>query len=119
MMSRHIEIHDDKLRIQFTGLTVAASLKKEIEVPLSSIIDVSVGDFEINPLSFRVGTSGIGKNLKHGKFLYQKEWVFLSFTNHRNVLILELQDFPYKKIALETESPEQLKMEIQSALATI
>ncbi|MCK6256458.1 hypothetical protein LCY76_07620 [Fictibacillus sp. KIGAM418] len=118
-MSRHIEYLNDKLIIHFTGLTVAASLKKEIEVPLSAIRSVKIDDFKINPLAFRVGTSGIGKNVKHGRFLYENEWVFLSYSNHKNVLILDLEGLDYKKIVLELESPEDAKAKIESLMAKV
>ncbi|MDN4525796.1 hypothetical protein [Fictibacillus fluitans] len=118
-MSRHIEFASDRLIITFTGLTVAAALKKEITVPLTAVSSVRVGDFKINPIAFRIGTSGITRNMKHGRFLYQNEWVFLSFSNHKNVLIIDLDDFEYKKIVLELDSPEETKMKIESLLAQV
>ncbi|KSU84620.1 hypothetical protein GA0061096_0746 [Fictibacillus enclensis] len=118
-MSRHIEFASDRLIINFKGLTAAAALKKEITVPLTAISSVRVGDFKINPVAFRIGTSGITRNIKHGRFLYQNEWVFLSFSNHKNVLILDLDNFEYKKIILELDSPEEAKNKIESLLTRV
>ncbi|MGG1575297.1 hypothetical protein [Fictibacillus sp. NRS-1165] len=118
-MSKYIEYLNDKLIIHFTGMTAAASLKKEIKVPLSAIQSVKIDEFKINPLAFRVGTSGIGKNVKHGRFLYDNEWVFLSYSNHKNVLILDLEGFEFKKIVLELVAPEEAKAKIEGLLSPI
>jgi hypothetical protein len=111
-MARTLEFSDEVLCIHFSGLTSAAALKKKIEIPYEKIKDVCVGPFEISSLSFRVGTSGIGKNLKEGRFLYKGNWCFLSFENHERVLILELEGHEYKKVVLEMDNPESEKEKI-------
>jgi hypothetical protein len=109
---RKIEFTEDKLIIHFTGLTSVAALKKEIEIPYSSIQEVRNGGFDISAFNFRIGTSGIGKDLREGRFLQNGEWIFLSYENHEKVVVLELKDHPYKKIVFEVENPEQTKKEI-------
>ncbi|BAU27775.1 hypothetical protein DFP93_10997 [Aneurinibacillus soli] len=111
-MSRKIEWQEDKMVICFTGLTSVAALKRELEIPYSTIKKVSAGTFEVSPFSFRIGTSGIGKNLKEGRFLHNGEWYFLSFENHEHVVILELEGHEYQKVVFEHEKPESLLKEI-------
>ncbi len=106
-MSRQIDFLQDKLVVHFTGVTSVAALKRELEIPYSAIKQVAAGKFEIPSLSFRVGTSGIGKNLKEGRFLHNGEWCFLSFEHHDKVVILELVGHEYSKVVLEVENPEE------------
>lgn len=112
-MARSIEFLDKSLCIHLTGLVSAAALKKRLEIPYVNIKGVKVGPFKMPQLSFRIGTSGIGNNLKEGRFLHKGDWYFLSYTNHKHVLIMELENFEYKNVVLELEHVEEVKERIE------
>ncbi|MGC5325108.1 hypothetical protein [Brevibacillus sp. SYSU BS000544] len=108
-MSRHIEFLGDKLIVHFDGLTSVAALKRELEIPYRAISHVATGAFNIPTLSFRVGTSGIGKNIKHGRFYIDDKKYFVSYQNHNQVVILTLKGYKFDKVALEMTNPEETK----------
>lgn len=108
-MSRKVQFHENSINILFTGLTSLAGLKHELSIPYSAIKNVSVGGFDISPFNFRVGTSGSGKNLREGRFLAGRDWIFLSYVHHENVVILDLEGHEYKKVVFEIENPEEIK----------
>lgn len=108
-MSRHIEFLEDKLIVHFDGLTSVAALKRELEIPYQAISNVSTGAFNIPTFSFRFGTSGIGRNIKHGRFYIDDKKYFVSYQNHNRVVILTLNGYKYDKVALEMTNPEETK----------
>lgn len=108
-MSRQIEFLEDKLVIHFGGLTSVAALKRELEIPYAAITKVTTGAFNIPTLSFRVGTSGIGKNIKHGRFYVDDKKYFVSYQNHDQVVILTLNGYTYDKVAFEMSNPEETR----------
>ncbi|MBN6185760.1 hypothetical protein JQN58_02020 [Aneurinibacillus sp. BA2021] len=109
---RKVEWTDDALILHFTGLTSVAALKKEIKIPYSSIENVESNGFDISAFHFRIGTSGIGKNLREGRFLQNGEWIFLSYLHHEKVVVLTLKNHDYKKVVFEVEEPEQMREQI-------
>ncbi|WP_274653557.1 hypothetical protein [Paenibacillus humicola] len=106
-MSRSIELTEEKLILHLTGLTVAAALKKEIEVPYSSIRSVTVEDFQVSMLKFRIGASIA--DIREGRFLIGDRWCFISYENHNHVIVLELTDHKFGKVVFQTENPEETR----------
>lgn len=106
-MSRTIEFTDEKLVLHLTGLTVVAALKKEVEVPYSSIRSVSVEDFKVSLLKRRIGTSIA--DIREGRFLIGDRWCFISYENHKNVIVLELADHGFGKVVFQIENPEETR----------
>ncbi|RCW51817.1 hypothetical protein [Paenibacillus prosopidis] len=109
-MSRTIEFTGEKLVLHLTGLTVAAALKRNVEVPYSSIRSVAVEDFKVSLLKIRIGTSIA--DIREGRFLIGDRWCFISYENHKNVVVLELEDHEFGKVVFQMENPEEIRERI-------
>lgn len=109
-MSRKIEFEQDQIVIKLSGITSVAALKRHVEVPYASIKKVSIEDFDVPFLHFRVGTSMPG--IKEGSFLLDGKWCFVSYENHTNLLVLDLVEHKYGKVIIQVEKPEEIKLEI-------
>jgi hypothetical protein len=109
-MSRTIEFQDDRLLLHLSGLTSVAALKKEIEIPYNMIESVTVEDFEVPLLQFRVGTSVA--DIREGRFLMGGDWCFISYEDHNNVVVVKLKDHNYGKIIFQINDPEDVKEQI-------
>jgi hypothetical protein len=116
-MSRKIEFKEDNLVIHLTGLTVIAALKHNVEIPYSAIKNVTIETFDISLLTFRIGTSGFG--VREGRFMVGSDWYFLTYENHENVVVLDLEDHEYKKVVFQIENPEETKQLIISKCTTL
>lgn len=111
-MSRKVEFEEDKLVIHLTGLTVIAALKHNVEIPYSSIKKVTIETFDISLLNFRIGTSGFG--VREGRFMVGGDWYFLTYENHKNVIVLDLEGHEFKKVVFQIENPEETKQLISN-----
>jgi hypothetical protein len=109
-LSRTIEFTEDKFVLHLTGLTAVAALKKDVVVPFSSIRGVSVKDYKVSLLKLRMGTSIA--DIREGRFLIGRRWCFISYENHKNVIVLELADHVFGKVVFQTENPEEIKARI-------
>jgi hypothetical protein len=114
-MSRKLEFEEDKLVIHLTGVTVIAALKHHVEISYSAIKKVSIETFDMPLLNFRIGTSGFG--VREGRFLVGSDWYFLSFENHENVVVLELEGHEFAKVIFQIENPEETKQMILNKLS--
>lgn len=115
-MSRRVEFHENQLVLHLTGLTSFAALKRELEIPYSTIKNIQVDTFTISPFTFRVGTSTIGQGIREGRFLQNGKWIFLSYENNQQVVILDLQGHEYAKVVFEVENPELVKKSIEERI---
>jgi hypothetical protein len=113
-MSRTIEFTDDKLILHLTGLTTAAALKRFVEIPYSAINHVSVEDFKVSLLQFRIGTSIA--DIREGRFLLGDKWCFISYENHKDVIVLDLNNHEFGKVVFQIENPMDAKQHISERL---
>jgi hypothetical protein len=113
-MSRTIEFTDDKLILHLTGLTTAAALKRFVEIPYSAINNVSVEDFKVSLLQFRIGTSIA--DIREGRFLLGDKWCFISLENHKDVVVLDLNNHEFGKVVFQIENPMDTKQLISERL---
>jgi hypothetical protein len=109
-MSRTIEYKDDKLILHLTGLTSASALKRLVEIPYQAINNVSVEDFEVSLLQFRIGTSIA--DVREGRFLLGGRWCFISYENHKDVVVLDLNNHQFEKVVFQIENPLETKQHI-------
>jgi hypothetical protein len=116
-MSREIKLEDDKLVIHLTGLTIVAALKHNVEILYSSIKNVTIETFDMPLLNFRVGTSGFG--VREGRFMVGSDWYFLTYENHENVVVLDLEGHEFKKVVFQIENPEEIKQLILNKCSSL
>lgn len=109
-MSRTIEYTNDHFILHLSGLTSAAALKRQVEIPYNSINKVSIEDFKLSMFQFRVGTSIA--DIREGRFLIGNRWCFISYENHNDVVVLELEGHEFGKVVFQIENPEEVKMRI-------
>jgi hypothetical protein len=106
-MARTIEFTKDALILHLTGLTSAAALKQRVEIPYSDIMYVSIDDFKLSMFQFRVGTSIA--DIREGRFLIGDRWCFISYEDHKDVVILELNNHKFGKVVFQIENPMEIK----------
>jgi hypothetical protein len=61
-------------------------------------------------LQFRIGTSIA--DFRAGRFLLSDKWSFVSYENHKDVIVLELSNHEFDKVVFQIGEPEQVKSEI-------
>ncbi|KQX69030.1 MULTISPECIES: hypothetical protein [unclassified Paenibacillus] len=109
-MARTIEFSNDALILHLSGLTSAAALKQRVEIPYSDIMNVSIDDFKLSMFQIRVGTSIA--DIREGRFLIGDRWCFISYENHKDVVILELNNHQFGKVVFQIEDPLEIKERI-------
>jgi hypothetical protein len=114
-MSRTIEFTENKLVLHLTGFTSAAALKRRVEVPYAKIANVTVDGFEVSLLKFRIGTSIA--DIREGRFLIGDRWCFVSYEDHKDVVILELADHEFGKVVFQTDNPAEIKQRIMEQMS--
>jgi hypothetical protein len=105
-MSRTLEWGDDALVLHLTGLTSAAALKRTVEIPYRAINKVTVQNFDAPLLAFRIGTSSA--DIREGRFLLGSGWCFISYENHRDVVVLELTGHEFAQVIFQIDDPEEV-----------
>jgi hypothetical protein len=111
-MSRTVEYMNDRLILHLSGLTSAAALRRQVDIPFKSIKKVSIEDFKLSMFQFRVGTSVA--DIKEGRFLIGNRWCFISYENHKDVVVLELEGHEFGKVVFQIEHPEEIKERIMA-----
>ncbi|GGD57327.1 hypothetical protein [Paenibacillus nasutitermitis] len=109
-MSRTLEFTPHALILHLSGLTSAAALKRQVEIPFSAIKAVTIEDFNIPLLSFRIGTSIA--DIREGRFLLTSKWSFISYENHKDVVVLELANHQFENVVFQIHHPEEIKKQI-------
>jgi hypothetical protein len=108
-MARSIEFMEDKLVLQLSGLTSLGALKRSVEIPYGAITGIAVEDFKVSLFRFRVGTSIA--DIREGRFLIGDRWCFISYENHKDVVVLELEGHEFAKVVFQIEHPlETIKL---------
>jgi hypothetical protein len=109
-MTRKIEFTQDSLILHLSGLISLAALKRNVEIPYSTIRNVTIEDFEFSMLQFRIGASVA--DIREGRFLLSDKWSFVSYENHKDVIILELTNHEFEKVIFQINNPEEVKRQI-------
>jgi hypothetical protein len=108
-MARSIEFMEDRFVLQLSGLTSLGALRRSVEIPYASITNVSIEDFKVSLFRFRVGTSIA--DIREGRFLIGDRWCFISYENHKDVVVLELADHDFGKVVFQIDNPiETMKL---------
>lgn len=113
-MARSVECTQDALILHLDGLTSLAALKRQVMIPYSSIKSVAIEDFQVSLLRFRVGTSIA--DIREGRFLLSDKWSFISYENHKDVIVLHLVDHEFENVVFQIQHPEEVKAQIEEHL---
>lgn len=109
-MSRSIEFTQDSLVLHLSGLTSLAALKTKVEIPYTTIKEVAIEDFKVSLLQFRVGTSIA--DIRAGRFMLTNKWSFISYENHKDVIVLKLMNHEFENVIFQINNPEEVKNQI-------
>lgn len=111
-MGRTIRFKEAEVVINFTGLTAAAGLKSELNIPYKAVQNVEAGNFKLHWAALRVGGTSVPFGYKAGRFVYKGQKYFLSYRDASRVVVLTLKDFDYDKVVIESGNPKQIKRAI-------
>lgn len=106
-MSRTVEFTQDALILHLDGLTSLAALKRQVVIPYSTIKSVSIEDFKVSLLQSRVGTSIA--DIREGRFMLTDKWSFISYENHKDVIVLQLINHEFENVVFQINNPEEVK----------
>jgi len=109
-MSRTVEFTQDALILHLGGLTSLAALKRQVEIPYSTIKSVTIEDFKVSLLQFRVGTSIA--DIREGRFMLTDKWSFISYENHKDVIVLQLSNHEFENVVFQINNPGEVKDQI-------
>lgn len=109
-MARTVEFTQDSLILHLDGLTSVAALKRQVEIPYLAIQSVTIEDFNVSLLQFRVGTSIA--DIREGRFLLTDRWSFISYENHKDVVVLKLIHHEFENVVFQIHNPEEVKTRI-------
>ncbi len=110
-----IELTEDKLIVKFDVLEEIAVIKRELEIPISSILDIKPFKEADVFLTWRVEGASIA-DIDYGRFETSKGWGFVATKNLEKSTVLFLKDFHYDLVILELDEKtiEELKRRISS-----
>jgi len=114
-MARSIDYMEDKFVLQLSGLTSLGALRRSVEIPYEKITNVSIEDFKVSLFQFRVGTSIA--DIREGRFLIGDRWCFISYENHKDVVVLELTDHDFGKVVFQIDNPLETKKFIEEHMS--
>lgn len=119
-MTRRIEIGKECIVIHLTGVTSIAALKRTLEIPYASIVQVA-REVPNRASLIRLGGTSVG-DIQEGHFWHGEHWYFLSYEHPEQVVCLTLNDFTighrvYKVVAFGAEHPAEVCEAIRSRIA--
>jgi hypothetical protein len=116
-MSVQVVSGDSEFVLDISGWTAAATLRRKIIVPYTSIENVQAGNFKFPWTAVRrTGIAALG--YKAGHFVMDGEQYFLSYHDADKVVILDLKGHEFDKMVLESADPEQLANTIAKNCST-
>jgi hypothetical protein len=118
-MPRRIALEPDALVVRFDGLTRLLAMRRVLRVPYASIRRVWDGPFDPGgSAAWRVAgtcTAPFGSRCE-GHFRWRKRWAFLSYTDRRRSVAIDVADprLRYALVAVEPDDPEALRAELRA-----
>ncbi|MFB9328617.1 hypothetical protein ACFFSY_22000 [Paenibacillus aurantiacus] len=113
-MARTIEYGTEQVVLHLSGLLSIGALKREVSIPYHQIKRIAVEDFKVSLMKFRVGTSIA--DIRQGRFLIEDRWCFVSYENHKDVVVIELEGHDFAKVVFQIDNPEDVKARIEAHL---
>jgi hypothetical protein len=109
-MSRRIDLHEDALVVDYSGLAALATLTGIVRVPYPTIRFVSVGLTDPpGALAWRIGlsTPPFGTT-QRGRFREHGRWSFLDVDDRERAVVLDLAGHEFRRVVLSVDDPETL-----------
>lgn len=121
-MARRVENGKGSAIVHLTGLTSLASFKRNLEIPFTSILHVSIGAPNLNSL-IRMGGTALG-DIQEGHYYHGEDWYFLLYEHSDKVACLTLNgyyigDRLYKVIAVGVDDPQGMKEIIEERIESV
>lgn len=114
-MPRRIDLFEDALVVRYSGVAVAACLRRHVRVPYTSIRSVGVGlDDPPGALAWRVGlsTPPFGTT-QRGRFRREGGWSFLDVDDRERAVVLDLDGHELNRVALTVDDPRSLAEQLR------
>ncbi|TYP79458.1 hypothetical protein [Paenibacillus methanolicus] len=113
-MTRTIEYGTEQVVLHLKGLLSVGALKREVSIPYKQIKRIALEDFKVSMLQFRVGTSIA--DIRQGRFLIDGRWCFVSYEDHQDVVVIELEGHDFAKVVFQIDDPEDVIARIEAHL---
>jgi len=97
-----VELTEDKLIIKFSAWEEIAGIKRELEIPISSIKDIKPFKDADVKLILRLGGTSLYK-IDYGRFETSKGWAFVATDHLDKSTVLFLKDFNYDLVILDLD----------------
>ena len=114
-MSRRIDLREDALVIDYSGLSALVTLTGMVRVPYSSIRFVSVGLTDPpGALAWKIGlsTPPFGTT-QRGRFREHGRWSFLDVDDRERAVVLDLIGHQFRRVVLTVDDPETLAAQLR------
>jgi hypothetical protein len=115
-----IDFEQDKLILKVEGMDKLWSLRSQLSIPLSDIINVysDPGIAHEWWRGMKVMGSRIPGLIEAGTFLQQGKQVFWDVENPDQTIVLDLAHENYQQIVIQVENPEEAIRQIKEAIAS-
>lgn len=122
-----VSIADGELIITIKGIRKLATLKSEISVPLTHVVEVALDpDISTKWPGFKkwrespglkiAGTDLYGRYLG-GTFSQKGEHVFWDVADPSKAIVISLKDQDFERLYIEVDDPDETVKQIQAAIA--
>jgi hypothetical protein len=107
-VSRRIELLDDELHVQYSGLSAFAAGARNLHVPYSAIREVRIGLEELpGTFALKVGTNTAPfGDTRRGTFWTGGRRIFLDVNDPARAVVLDLEGNRFARVALTVDDPE-------------
>lgn len=118
MVSVYARIKGDSLVIEPEGkVSKFASLKRRMEIPLSSIRSVSTENVK-DIKGMRIGGTALPPHFAGHFYVFTDSRIFYALSNREKCVTIETDGFTYQKVVVQVEDKEQTAEMIRQALAS-
>jgi hypothetical protein len=111
-----LEISNGKLRIDFGNLEKALGVKGGFEIPLQNIVKAGTEALRTGWTETRAPGMHVPSAVKAGTYYTPRGREFWYVTD-KGVLVLELEDEPYKRIILSVDGNQEWAERINKAIS--
>lgn len=107
---------DDRLLVRPVGLVRLWALSKGIDVPVTSIVDVGVEQKKGLVRRWRAPGTHLPGVMTAGTFRSHGEKDLWMVGRHKEVLVIELHDEPYRHVIVQVEDPHAAVEALRAAM---
>ncbi len=110
-------LQDDTVVVRLGFLEKLGALHGGLRVPLSAIREVSVADTFVPIRGLRLPGTGVPGVIALGTRRYRGERDFTALYKGREALVMELEGYKYKRVAISIADPEMKREQIKRAMS--